>query len=90
MGSIKPLDKDFLQKCVHRKYVHWITLEEHHESGGLGSCILEWLSEQKIINIKLSRIGVKDHFVHKLGEQSFIRKSEGINVDSIVDLVKSI
>ena len=90
MGSIKPLDNDFLRKCVLKKYEHWITLEEHHESGGLGSSVLEWLSEQRINNIHLSRIGIKDHFVHKLGVQSYVRKSEGIDSDSIVELVKSI
>ena len=90
MGSIKPLDNDFLRKCVLKKYEHWITLEEHHESGGLGSSVLEWLSEHRINNIHLSRIGIKDHFVHKLGVQSYVRKSEGIDSDSIVELVKSI
>lgn len=83
MGSIKPLDHEFLKQCVSEGYSHWITLEEHHKIGGLGSALLEWLSEQRNNNIQLKRMGIDDHFVHKLGNQAYVRTSERLDAESI-------
>ena len=90
MGSIKPLDHKFLQQCVDEGYRNWISLEEHHETGGLGSSLLEWLSERQINSIALKRIGIGDHFVHQLGTQSYVRETEGLNATSIANMVLSI
>ena len=87
MGSIKPLDLQFLKQCVAEGYSHWISLEEHHQTGGLGSVLLEWLSVQQINTIQLNRIGVADHFVHKLGDQGYVRNSEGLNAEYIANTV---
>ena len=32
-----------MQHCVEDGYRQWISLEEHHQVGGLGSTLLEWL-----------------------------------------------
>ena len=88
MGSIKPLDKKFLLKMVTEGYQSWITLEEHHQCGGLGTTILEWLSENEIRNINLKRMGIADHFIHKLGDQKYVREAEGINAKGIVSIAK--
>lgn len=90
MGSIKPLDHQFLLKCVDENYSYWVSLEEHHQTGGLGSALLEWLSEQQIKDIQLKRMGVLDHFVHQLGNQSYVRENEGLNATAIYKLVKSL
>ena len=90
MGSIKPLDHHFLQQCVAAGYSHWISLEEHHQTGGLGSALLEWLSEQQINTIALKRMGIGDHFVHQLGAQNYVRETEGLNAASIANMVKSL
>ena len=90
MGSIKPLDHSFLQQCVAEGYSHWISLEEHHKIGGLGSVLLEWLSEQAINTIQLERMGIADHFVHQLGAQNYVREVEGLNAAAIAHLVQSL
>ena len=90
MGSIKPLDNHFLKRCITQGYSHWISLEEHHKTGGLGSALLEWLSEQQINNIALKRIGISDHFVHRLGAQNYVRKTEGLDAESIANTVRSL
>ena len=90
MGSVKPLDHHFLQQCVAEGYDHWISLEEHHKTGGLGSALLEWLSEQQINTIQLNRIGIEDHFVHQLGAQNYVRDVEGLNANGIANLVQSL
>ena len=78
MGSIKPLDEKFLRNRLAEGYTNWISLEEHHITGGLGSALIEWISENKIKNVKLKRMGVGDHFIHELGDQNFMRNREGI------------
>ena len=86
MSSIKPLDEPFL-KSVASDYKHWISLEEHHKSGGLGSALLEWISDNHKSSINLTRLGVEDHFIHMLGGQSYARMHERIDTKSIVDTV---
>ena len=90
MGSVKPLDVEFLKKCHAEGYKKWISLEEHHTIGGLGSALAEWLSENNYDNIQLIRMGIRDHFVHKLGSQQYVRAYEGLSTSSIVNLVKSL
>ena len=90
MGSVKPLDEKFLRQCVFEGYNNWVSLEEHHQIGGLGSTLLEWLSSENINNVKLKRIGIADHFVHELGEQSYVRGKESINAQAITKLIESL
>ena len=90
MGSVKPLDHKFLQQCVEDGYTQWISLEEHHQGGGLGTALLEWLSEEEIKNIALKRIGVADHFVHQLGTQTYVREAEGLNANFITNTVRAL
>ena len=90
MGSVKPLDEQFLQQCVAEEYTNWISIEEHHKCGGLGSALLEWLNEKRINRINLKRMGIDDHFVHKLGSQEYVRELEKLNAAAIVEEVKSL
>ena len=90
MGSVKPLDHKFLKKCILEGYTQWISLEEHHRSGGLGSALLEWLCDEQIKDVELKRMGVADHFVHKLGGQNYVRGLEGLNSESIIKLVTAL
>ena len=90
MGSIKPLDHRFLKQCVAAGYSHWISLEEHHQNGGLGSALLEWLSDQQISSIKLKRMGIEDHFIHLLGDQAYVRENEGLNAYAIATVAKQL
>ncbi len=90
MGSIKPMDENFLVECIEKGYNKWISLEEHHRIGGLGSSLLEWLSSKGITDIQLNRMGIEDHFIHKLGDQSYVRETEMLNHRAIYKLVKSL
>ena len=90
MGSVKPLDQDFLEQCIKEGYSHWISMEEHHQTGGLGSALLEWLSDKQIKTIELKRMGIGDHFVHQLGAQDYVREVENLNASAIVKLVQSL
>ena len=88
MGSVKPLDEAFLKNCIDQGYKKWITLEEHFKNGGLGSAILEWLNENNENSITVHRIGVEDHFIHKLGNQKYTRTNEGLSCQEIARKVR--
>ena len=89
MGSVRPLDENFLKMMLRRNFKTWITLEEHGLIGGFGSTILEWLSErEEIRSVRLKRIGVKDEFLHELGNQEYTRKKLKIDSNGIKNLIK--
>ena len=88
MGSVKPIDITFLEKAIEAGYKRWLTLEEHHKNGGLGTAIAEWLSDNKIRDIELIRLGIGDKFIHRLGNQEYVRRNEGIDFSAICSLLK--
>ena len=90
MSSVKPLDHRFLMECVNNGYSQLITLEEHHKSGGLGTAVLEWMNEYKINGTQLLRLGIEDHFIHKLGSQSYVRGCEELNSEAIANKVRGL
>ena len=90
LGSIKPLDNQLLEEIVREDYTHWISLEEHHKAGGLGSCLLEWLSEKEITKVKLTRMGIDDTFIHKLGDQGYVREQAKLTSREIAKYVERI
>lgn len=81
MGSVKPLDTDFLDELAGR-CGRWITLEEHGVIGGLGSAVLEWIAGTRHA-VRLTRMAVPDVFFHEIGDQVFARASLGLDADSI-------
>tara|TARA_B100000886_G_C20361236_1_gene465281 strand:+ start:52 stop:966 length:915 start_codon:yes stop_codon:yes gene_type:complete len=84
MGSVKPLDKDFLHQISKRNFKKWIILEEHSKIGGLGSAIIEWKEDNKIETPEIIRIAAPDQFIHKLGNQKYVREQIGIDAKSIL------
>ena len=90
MGSVKPFDQSFLEERIKEGITRIISLEEHHVAGGIGSTILEWLSEKEIQDIRLTRMGITDHFIHELGSQAYIRAAEEIDSSAIVRQIQSL
>ena len=93
IGSIRPLDEDYLKMAVSR-FNCWMSLEEHYSNGGVGSTILEWLNSNGHNEVSLKRLGVEEVFVHELGSQAYVRNrfrldSEGI-VESILEYSRSV
>ena len=87
MGSLRPLDIEFLEKAK-QKFKIWITLEEHGIIGGLGSSILEWISERQYNrDIKLYRLAAPTKFINELGDQSFIRSKLKIDAEGITNFL---
>ena len=72
MGSVKPLDTNFLKRVVKKPFKRWIILEEHSIIGGLGSSIIEWKEQNNINTPEIIFLGAPDKFIHNLGNQSLL------------------
>tara|TARA_Y100000739_G_C20582952_1_gene453795 strand:- start:707 stop:1630 length:924 start_codon:yes stop_codon:yes gene_type:complete len=91
MGSVRPLDEDFLKKMAKKNFKYWITLEEHSLIGGFGSTILEWLLDNNMMkSIALKRLGIRDEFIHELGNQNYIRNKLKIDKEGIKNFIKNL
>lgn len=63
MVFLKPIDEEILLK-VSKEFKHIITLEEGVIKGGLGSAVIEFLSDNKLTSdINVHRIGIDDKFI---------------------------
>ena len=90
MGDFKPIDEEFLNKCIDDGYRNWISLEEHHQIGGLGTTLLEWINSKNIRDITLTRMGIGDHFIHKLGGQNYVRENERLTAEGIIKIARKL
>lgn len=79
---IKPLNKQQIKELA-QKYNNIIVLEEHQKSAGLGSAIIEQVSDMYAsgeISVfpKIKRVAIDDCFYHLSGSQAFLRKNAGL------------
>lgn len=80
MHTVKPLDIKLLDNITSKsKYI--VTVEEHFETGGLGSAISEYLTKEKKNNI-LINIGLPDKFI-KGASYSYILNKYGLKSEHI-------
>ena len=86
MHTVKPLDETLLHD-VFSRLSHIFTLEEHSILGGFGGSVAEWLSDQKGLKARLSRIGTQDKFMTEAGAQDHAREFFGISTEKIVERV---
>lgn len=86
MPQIKPLDTAFLLRFV-KDVRAIVTVEEHQTSGGLGSAVAEFLSENH--PIKIARIGAKDRYGQS-GKLSELYEEYGLTSKHIEEVVKSV
>ena len=88
LGSISPLDISFLEEMKKRNFKHWFTLEEHGLKGGLGSEVNNWIiHSNELGNIKIKNICTPKEFIHKLGNQSYVRDVLKLNSKGIVEII---
>ena len=84
MRFLKPLDEDILHE-VGRKFKRIVTVEDGVRNGGLGSAVLEWMSDHGYAP-KVTRLGLPDQFVEH-GTVQELRKIVGIDQDSIIKAI---
>jgi 1-deoxy-D-xylulose-5-phosphate synthase len=84
---LKPLDESLLHD-VFKRFNRIITLEDATIVGGLGSAVIEFMSEHGY-NARVQRLGIPDHFIEQ-GTISELHQECGYDVDGIVSAIKSI
>ena len=84
LGTVKPLDKEILLKWIPRvKKI--VTVEENVLSGGFGSSILEFTNDNFPEHAKkISRMGLKDAFIEKYGNQDLLLKNNNLTVKNLI------
>ena len=80
MRFLKPLDENILHE-VGRKFRKVVTVENGVRNGGLGSAVLEWMSDHGY-QPQVVRLGIPDEFVEH-GTVPELLKIVGLDVESI-------
>lgn len=79
--TVKPLDETTLLALAGS--VHTVvTVEEHTLIGGLGSAVLECLSD-RLTSTAVQRLGLPDRFTHSYGSQDGLLKHYGLDAEGI-------
>lgn len=85
--TLKPISVDMITEYIKNMPIIY-TLEEHNINGGLGSIILECLCEGEYQR-RVVRIGLKECFAKGYGTIGELRKSNRIDFQSVVEIVKN-
>lgn len=84
IATIKPLDEKAVLAFAE-SHDFLVIVEEHQAAGGLGSAVVEFLSEVR--PTKVLRVGVRDQFGQS-GTQDELLKFYKLDSESVVELVK--
>ena len=83
---VKPLDEEML-KSLATKHKKWFVFSDSAKMGGVGSAILEFLAQEKIINIELTSFEYEDDFITH-GNTKLVEESLGLLPAQLADKVK--
>ena len=84
MRFCKPLDEDLLQE-IAAKFKNIITIEDAQRTGGFGSAVLEWMSDNDKA-VKVVRMGIPDCFIEH-GTVAELRHIAGIDIEAIKNTI---
>ncbi|MDT0676573.1 1-deoxy-D-xylulose-5-phosphate synthase [Autumnicola musiva] len=87
MIFVKPLDEVLLRE-IFSEYKNIITVEDGAVTGGFGSAVLEFASEEKFAG-KIIRLGVPDEFIEQ-GSVAELQEIVGISVKNIRRVLNSL
>lgn len=80
----KPLDEALLQE-VGERFQRIVTIEDGARTGGIGSAVLEWMSDHHFTPA-ITRLGLPDHFVEH-GSVPQLKALTGLDDDSIAKAI---
>jgi transketolase len=87
MPMISPLDESAIKEIL-TKYESVFVAEEHFEDGGLGTVLSDFAMKNKI-DTNIEKIGIENHYIHKIGSCNYLRTEFGIDADSIIKRVRN-
>ncbi len=85
---VKPLDGELIRE-VSQQVKCLLTIEESSRMGGFGSAVLEFLSDEGIINLPTKCLGLPDWFIEQ-GPQDLLREKYGLTADGIYQQAKQL
>ena len=87
MRFLKPLDNSLLEE-VGKKFKHIVTIEDGVRNGGMGSAVLEWMSDHGY-QPTITRMGLPDDCVEH-GTVSQLREIVHLDNNSIKETLKAV
>ncbi len=84
---LKPLDEELLDE-VARRHSRILTIEDGAKMGGMGSAVLEWMSEHGYTP-RIARLGLPDKFIEH-GNVPQLYALTGLDEESIVKALKEL
>ena len=87
MRFLKPLDNSLLEE-VGKKFKHIVTIEDGVRNGGMGSAVLEWMSDHGY-QPTIIRMGLPDDFVEH-GTVNQLREIVHLDNNSIKETLKAV
>ena len=85
---VKPLDRALIAQ-VARQVKCLVTVEEGCRLGGFGSAVLESLSDQGIVHVPTTMLGLPDKYIEQ-GPQDLLRVQYGLTADGIYESAKAL
>src|SRR5438094_915738 len=85
---VKPLDHALIAQ-VARQVKCLVTVEEGCRLGGFGSAVLESLSDQGIVHVPTTMLGLPDKYIEQ-GPQDLLRVQYGLTTDGIYESAKAL
>ncbi|SHF72325.1 transketolase [Caldanaerobius fijiensis DSM 17918] len=85
MHTIKPLDEDIIVESAKNKKLI-VSIEEHIETGGLGSKIADVLLKNTIYK-RFMKFALPDKFIHEVGSQKYLRQLYFLTPDKIASKI---
>jgi len=82
---IKPVNEVLLYETISR-YSYIASLEEHFVTGGLGSVVLETLSNNGKSH-PIFRFGIPDKFCREYGNRAYLQKVNNLDLESLTQAV---
>ena len=83
---VKPLDKDMLRDMA-TKHKKWFVFSDSSKMGGVGSAILEFLADEKILHIELESFEYEDKFITH-GNTKLVEESLGLLPEQLAKRVE--
>lgn len=87
MPLVSPINLEDLLALVESRPI--VTVEDHSVVGGLGTCVLESLSQANAVR-PLARVGYPASGVEGQGSQSFLRAAAGLSTENICEELRTI
>lgn len=84
---VKPLDEEILHE-VFAKYKHVVTVEDGSLPGGVGSAVLEFMSDHNYA-ANVIRLGIPDQFIEH-GEQAELWAECGYDEHAIIEAIRKV